>query len=108
MGRRHFINGLVEQGREEQGQQELRVHPHRGQAGQEGAAEAGAGQQEDLRHARQLRQREQQPDRGEDEGDEFQVAHGAPPPGKAGPARAGPCPLEFRPPRDRPRLAMGA
>jgi len=116
----------VEQGREEQGQQELRVHPHRRQAGQEGAAEAGAGQQEDLRQARQLRQRQQRPDRGEDERDELQFAHGAaarstgvsppsarristgPDAGGAGTVRTGSRPSVLRPLRARQRLAIGA
>ena len=116
----------VEQRREEQGKQELRVHSHRRQAGQEGAAEAGAGQQEDLRQARQLRQRQQRPDRGEDERDELQFAHGAaarstgvaspparristsPDAGGAGTVRTGSRPSVLRPLRARQRLAIGA
>jgi len=123
---RHLHRPGVEQRWEEQGKQELRVHSHRRQAGQEGAAEAGAGQQEDLRQARQLRQRQQRPDRGEDERDELQFAHGAaarstgasPPParriptspdaGGAGTVRTGSRPSVLRPLRARQHWAIGA
>jgi hypothetical protein len=62
----------IEDGRQEQRGQQLRIRLQPRQAGQEGRRQAGGEEQERRRQAEQPRQREQRSEQGEEQGDELQ------------------------------------